>query len=85
LISFLQYHWQFSGPFPSKFLKKIECARKRKRNCATITSFPGSVLLSNIALDQLDPERSLNYHKISYDLLEKMTGSMDSYYMIPVT
>ena len=30
---------------------KIGRARKRKTNCATIQSFPGSVLLSNTALD----------------------------------
>ena len=82
LICLLRYHWQLSCPFVLKFLKKIECARKRKRNSANITSFPRSVLLSNKALDQSDPERSLNYHKMSYDLLEKMTGSMDIYSMI---
>ena len=77
LICFLQYYWQFSCPFLLKFRKKIECVRKRKRNCTTITSFPGSALLSNIALDQADPERSLNYRKMSmYEYL---------LYDIPVT
>ena len=33
--------WQFSCPFPLKFLKNIECTRKRKLNCATITSYQG--------------------------------------------
>ena len=33
--------WQFSCPFPLKFLEKIKCTRKRKINCATITSYQG--------------------------------------------
>ena len=40
-------------------------AKKRKTNCATITPFPWSVVLSNIALDQSSTrEESLSYGKI---------------------
>ena len=38
--------------------------RKRKTNCATITSLPLSVLLSTIALDQSPREKSLGYCNI---------------------
>ena len=38
-------------------------ARKRKTNCATIASFPSSVLLSNKALYQSAREKSLSYCK----------------------
>ena len=36
---------------------------KRKTDCATITSFPWSVLLSTTALDQSAGEKSLRYHE----------------------
>ena len=44
---------------------KIGCARKRKTNCATIQSFPGSVLLSNIALDLTAHKKSFSCNKKS--------------------
>ena len=40
-------------PQTAGFTAKILRKRKRKTNCATITSFPWSVLLSNIALTGL--------------------------------
>ena len=43
--------------------RKIARERKRKTNRATITSFPRSVLSSNIALDQSAGEKSLSYIK----------------------
>ena len=39
--------------------RKIARARRRKPNCVTITSFPWSVLLSNIALDHTERENRL--------------------------
>ena len=44
--------------------RKIARARRRKPNCVTITSFPWSVLLSNIALDHTEREKSPSYCKI---------------------
>ena len=44
---------------------KIGRARKRKTNCATIQSFPGSVLLSNIALDLTAHKKSFSCNKKS--------------------
>ena len=40
----VHFHWRFS--------ENLTHARKRKTNCATITSFPWSSLFWNIALDQ---------------------------------
>ena len=42
---------------------KIGCARKRKTNCATIKSFPWSVLLTNIALDLTAHKKSFSHGK----------------------
>ena len=49
----------FCRPFPLTFRGKSR-VRKRKRNYATITSFPRSVLLLTIALDQSAGEKSLS-------------------------
>ena len=48
-------------PFPFKFLGKSRARgknREKKPNCPTITSFPRSVLLSNLALHQSAREKS---------------------------
>ena len=42
---------------------KIGHARKRKTNCATIKSFPWSVLLTNIALDLTAHKKSFSHDK----------------------
>ena len=55
--------YSFWRPFRLQFLGK-SCAKKRKTNCATITSLPLSVLLSTIALDQSPREKSLGYCNI---------------------
>ena len=48
---------------------KIGRARKRKTNCGTIQSFPGSVLLSNIALDLTDTKnRSVVIKKVLFGI-----------------
>ena len=44
---------------------KIGRARKRKTNCATIQSFPGSVLLSNTALDLTEHKKLFSCDKKS--------------------
>lgn len=45
----------FWRPFQLKFLGK-SCAEKEKANCAIMTSFPWTVLSSNIALDQFSAQ-----------------------------
>ena len=47
----------FDVRFRCRFLE----IRTREENCATIASFPWSVLLSNIALDQSALEKALSY------------------------
>ena len=47
----------FDVRFRGRFLE----IRTRQENCATIASFPWSVLLSNIALDQSALEKALSY------------------------
>ena len=47
----------FDVRFRCRFLE----IRTRQENCATIASFPWSVLLSNIALDQSALEKALSY------------------------
>ena len=48
---FLPQRWQVWCPFSWSFSGNMH-ARKRKTNYATITSFPWTVLLSNIAVNQ---------------------------------
>jgi len=43
------------------FSRKIACGKERKTICATITSFPWSVLISTIALDQSRGKKLLRY------------------------
>ena len=59
-ICFLQYHQQLLTSICDDF----SCMQQA--NCATIASFPWSVLLSNIVLDESANEKALSYREIHY-------------------
>ena len=62
---FVFYHTidSFDVNYRRIFLENCVCG-KEKPNCVTITSFSWSVLLSNIALDHTEREKSFSYCKI---------------------
>ena len=62
LLPIFFYINSFCRPFPLTFCGK-SLVGKRKTNCATIISFPQSVVLSTIALYQSAGEKSLSYCK----------------------
>ena len=53
----------FCRPCPYTFCGKSLVGKKKKTNCATFTSFPWSVPLPTIALDQSAGEKLLSYCK----------------------
>lgn len=56
----IHFYWSFSENYAVK-----DNPTKTKTHCATIMSFLWSVLLSNIALDQLEYETLLSYWKVT--------------------
>ena len=58
-------------------LKENRVHEKEKNKLCHHHIISGSGLLSNIAPDKSVTKKLLSYHKMSYDLLEKMTESVN--------